>query len=63
VYENGDLRWSTASGDNDDTSQFTFARGTSKFVGATAGGKTKTTSTSVDGRAATFKNTGTLTTK
>jgi len=63
VYDNGDVLWSTASGDNDDTSQFTFAGGTGKFVGATGNGETTTTSTSIDGRATTFKNIGTLTTK
>jgi len=63
VYDDGDVLWSTAVGDNADTGTFTWAGGTGKYTGATGGGTTTTTSTRSDGRATKFKNVGTLTTK
>jgi len=63
VYDDGDVLWSTAVGDNAETTRFTIAGGTGKFAGATGGGLTTTTSMRRDGRSTTFKNVGTLTTK
>ena len=63
IYDDGDVLWSTAVGDDAVTSKFTIAGGTGKFSGATGGGVTTTPSMRGDGRGTTFKNVGTLTTK
>ncbi len=63
-YDNGDLAFIATTGStNDQPLSWTVLGGTGKYVGATGGGTSKMTSMRSDGYAATFKASGTVTTK
>jgi hypothetical protein len=63
-YDNGDVLFVAVTGTtNDQPLTWTVIGGTGKFVGASGGGTTKYTSERSDGYAATYKATGTITTK
>jgi hypothetical protein len=63
-YDNGDLAFIATTGTtNDQPVTWTVLGGTGKYAGATGGGTSKMTSMRSDGYAATFKASGTITTK